>query len=206
MSGFMNADGSALSGALNPANTGQALRVDSDGNLKVAAANGPTMPTITEDRLRTWIINEQGFIGGTGMMSSATGTNNNPLCIFNPASSEKNILIYSFSLSSGTAATSAISAFMQYVTVNPNYSSAAIVANARPGGPASAIAASCTFTTTNQTISGGSIQFVASTIPIEMLTNGSAILLPAGSANGVTVFLQTYAAGIGNITAKWIEF
>jgi hypothetical protein len=39
-----------------------------------------------------------------------------------------------------------------------------------------------------------------------MFPNGGAILLPAGSANGVTVFLQTYAAGIGNITARWIEF
>lgn len=201
----MNADGSALTGALNPTNTGQALRVDSNGNLKVVAASDLSMPTITEDRLRNWIINGQGFIGGTDVMNSATGTNNNPLCIFNPATSGKSILIYSFGLSSGTAGTSAISAFMQYVTANPGYSSAAVVVNARAGGSASAIASSCTFTTINQVIAGPSMQFVSSTTPIEMLSNGSVILLPAGSANGVTVFLQTYAVGIGNITARWIE-
>jgi hypothetical protein len=205
VSAFLNFDGSELSGALNPAGVGQALRVDGDGNLKVMAASSVGVPTITEDQVRAWIISGQGFTGGTGMMNSATGTNNNPLCIFNPAASGKNILIYSLSVSSGSAGASGISAFVTAVTVNPAYDTMAVVANARLGGPASAIVASCTFTTTNQTIAG-TLQFVASTGPIELLANGTALLLPAGSAHGVTAFLQTYAAGISGITAKWIEF
>lgn len=205
MSGFINADGSVLCGAFSPASVGQALRTDGGGNLKVALANSVSAPTITEDQIRAWIVNGQGFTGSTGMMNSATGTNNNPLCVFNPAGSGKNILIYSLSISSGTAGATGMSVLLTYVTADPVYGSAAVVVNARCGGVASAIASSCTFTTINQSVSG-TIQFVSSNSPVELLTNGSMVLLPAGSANGVTVFLQTYAAGIGNITAKWIEF
>ncbi len=40
MSSFIDADGSALVGALNPANIGQALQVDAAGNLKVTSGGG----------------------------------------------------------------------------------------------------------------------------------------------------------------------
>jgi hypothetical protein len=40
MSNFVNADGSALIGALNPTNIGQALQVDAVGNLKVTSGGG----------------------------------------------------------------------------------------------------------------------------------------------------------------------
>ncbi len=43
MSGFIDSDGSALVGALNPSNVGQALQVDTAGNLKVTnGGGGPT--------------------------------------------------------------------------------------------------------------------------------------------------------------------
>ena len=40
MSGFIDSDGSALVGALNPSNVGQALQVDATGNLKVTNGGG----------------------------------------------------------------------------------------------------------------------------------------------------------------------
>lgn len=40
MTGFMNNDGSALVGALNPSSVGQALQVDGSGNLKVTNGGG----------------------------------------------------------------------------------------------------------------------------------------------------------------------
>ncbi len=205
MCGFVNSDGSVLGGALNPANVGQALQTDASGNLKVALANSVSAPTITEDQVRAWIANGQGFIGSTGMINSAAGTTNNPLCIFNPAVSGKNILIYSFIVSSGSAGQNGMSAFIKYVAIDPAYSSPAVVTNCSAGGPTSAIAGSCTFTSNTVTIVS-TIQFVASNAPIELLTNGSALLLPSGSANGVTVYMQTYETGISGITAKWIEF
>lgn len=205
MTGFINADGSTLVGALNTLDQGEALRLDANGNLHVVAATDSTQPTITEDRLRAWLLAGQGFVGGTGQLNGAAGTTNNPLCIFNPAASGKSILIYSLSLSSGTAGANSIAALLQYVTVDPAYETPAVIVNARAGGAASTIAASCTFTAVDQSPVGSFARFVVSTQPIELLTHGSVIYLPAGSAHGVTVFLQTYAAGIGNITAHWIE-
>jgi hypothetical protein len=40
MTGFINPDGSALIGALNPSNVGQALQTDAAGNLKVTNGGG----------------------------------------------------------------------------------------------------------------------------------------------------------------------
>lgn len=40
MTGFIDSDGSALVGALNPSSVGQALQVDASGNLKVTNGGG----------------------------------------------------------------------------------------------------------------------------------------------------------------------
>jgi hypothetical protein len=40
MSNFVNGDGSALFGGLNPAGVGQALQVDGSGNLKISGGGG----------------------------------------------------------------------------------------------------------------------------------------------------------------------
>jgi len=40
MPGFLNPDGSELTGALNPSSVGQALQVDASGNLKVTIGGG----------------------------------------------------------------------------------------------------------------------------------------------------------------------
>ncbi len=194
MANFVNADGSALIGALNPQGGGQALQSDGNGNLQI------------QDWIRLLTLQGKAYSGTTGLLNSVTGTNTYPLCIFNPANSGKNILLYDLHVSSGTSAANSISVFVQSVTSNPAYSSAASVSNARVGGPASAIAASCTFTTSSQTISAPYMQVEISTNPVQLLLNGSTILLPNGSAGGITVFLQTYAAGFNNITARWLEF
>ena len=194
MTNFVNADGSALMGALNPSGSGQALLVDGSGNLQV------------QDWGRMLTLQGRAYSGTTGLLNSTTGTNNYPLSIFNPVGSGKNILIYALHVSSGTSSANSISVFMQSTTSNPAYATTANVINSKLGGAASAIASSCTFTTTSQTLAGPYMQVEVSTGPIELLLNGAAILLPAGSANGITVFLQTYAAGFNTITARWLEF
>ncbi len=194
MTNFVNADGSALMGALNPAGIGQALQVDGSGNLQV------------QDWVHTLTLQGKAYSATTGLLNSTGGTNSYPLSIFNPASSGKNVLIYALHISSGTSSANSISVFVQNTTSNPTYATAANVLNARLGGAASALAASCTFTTTSQTLNGPYMQVEVSTGPIELLLNGALILLPAGSANGITVFLQTYAAGFNTITARWLEF
>jgi hypothetical protein len=194
MTNFVNADGSALIGGLNPVGVGQALQVDGGGNLQV------------QDWVHALTLQGKAFSGTTGLLNSATGTNTYPLSIFNPANSGKSILIYALHASSGTSSANSVTVFVQNTTVNPGYGSAANVVNARMGGAASAIAASCTFTTISQVIGSPYMLLEVSTNPIELLLNGATILLPSGSANGITLFLQTYAAGFNNITARWLEF
>ncbi len=192
MTGFMNQDGSALVGGLTSGGVGQAIGIDAQGNVATQAWSLSTM------------MQGKGYSGSTGLLNVAAG--NYPLCIFNPVSSGKSILLYSLRTSSGTASVNSISVFLQLVTTNPAYASAAVVTTTRPGSSASALAATCTFASTTQTLAGPYSQVEVSTTPVELLTNGGAILLPAGLASGVIVFIQTYASGFSSTTAKWLEF
>ena len=194
MTGFVNPDGSSLIGALLASGAGQALGLDSLGNLKVTAI----------DQLRAYINNGQGFTASAGIINSVAGTNNYPLAIFNPANSGKNILLYSLQATTGTGS---MMALLQRVTSNPAFANAANISNSKAGGAASAIAASCTTTSVSQSIASPYDQVVVNgSGVIELLTNGSTILLPVGSANGIVLYLQTYSAGFNGLTARWIEF
>ena len=92
MTGYMNSDGSALIGALNPSNQGQALQVDGSGSLKVAS--GVSNPVVTQDQIRAWINNGQGFSATTGKLM-APGQITGGFSVFNPAASGKTLLVYS---------------------------------------------------------------------------------------------------------------
>ena len=87
-----------------------------------------------------------------GLPTSATGTNDYPLSIFNPAASGKNILIYSLRIMAASAASNSITARLKFTTTDPAYGSAATVSNQKAGGAASTIVASCTFATANTTL------------------------------------------------------
>ncbi|HLG62763.1 MAG TPA: hypothetical protein VKY19_12560 [Ktedonosporobacter sp.] len=188
MTGFMNQDGSALVGGLLPSGIGQAAQLDQLGNLAI-------QPWIT-----SMILQGKGFMCSTGLLNVAAG--NYPLCIFNAASG-KNVLIYSLRTVTGT---NSMTSFMQIVTTNPAFASAATITNAKLGGPASALATTCTFASTSQTLTAPYNQVEVGTQPLELLANGQALLLPANLSQGVVVFLQTYSAGFNSLTARWIEF
>src|SRR6476646_2194129 len=103
MTSFMGPDGSSLSGALTPSGIILGLNQDAAGNLKVTpGGNLVTNPTITEDQIRVWIANGQGFSASTGILNSASGTNNYPLSVFNPNNSGKSVLLYSVQVSNGS--------------------------------------------------------------------------------------------------------
>ncbi|HEU5228760.1 MAG TPA: hypothetical protein VFU49_13170 [Ktedonobacteraceae bacterium] len=189
MTGFMNQDGSALVGGLLPSGLGQAVQLDQLGNLTA------------QEWIAAMSLQGKSFFCSAGLLNVAAG--NYPLCVFNPAASGKNILLYSLRTVTGT---SSMTAFLQIVTTNPVFASTATVTNAKLGGPASVLAATCTFASTSQTLTAPYNQVEVSTQPLELLGNGQALLLPAGSAQGVVVFLQTYAAGFNSLTARWIEF
>ena len=204
MTSFMGPDGSGLVGALNPAGIINGLGLDAAGNLKVTSGGNPvTNPTITEDQLCAWIANGQGFSASTGMLNSASGTNNYALSIFNPNTSGKNILIYSIQVANGSGGTTAI---LQRVTVDPAFT-AVTPLNAKLGGSASAIAGHVSQATSNQTLSGTYDQVITiANTTTELLTNGAAILLPSDSNNGLVAYIQTYSAAINSILMRWVEY
>ena len=204
MTSFMGPDGSGLVGALTPAGIINGLGLDAAGNLKVTSGGNPvTNPTITEDQIRAWIANGQGFSASTGILNSASGTNNYALSIFNPNTSGKNILIYSIQVANGSGGTTAI---LQCVTADPAFT-AVTPLNAKLGGSASAIAGHVSQATSNQTLSGTYDQVITiASTTMELLTNGAVILLPNGSNNGLVAYIQTYSAAINSILMRWVEY
>ncbi len=206
MTSFMGPDGSGLVGALNPAGIINGLGLDAAGNLKVTSGGNPvTNPTLTSDQIRAWIANGQGFSASTGILSSAAGTNNYPLSVFNPSTSGKSILIYSIQVSNGSGG---LTALLQLVTSNPAFANQIIPINMKAGGPNSALpAAAITAATTNQAIAAPYEQVVTlASTAMELLTNGAAILLPNGSNNGLVAYIQTYSAAINSILMRWVEY
>ena len=192
MTGYMNQDGSALVGGLTPSGNGQAFQIDTQGNLNIQ----PWMQAMQ--------IKGRGYVANSGLLNVSAG--NYPLCIFNPATSGKNVLLYSLRASSGTAASNSISVFLQIVTSNPAYTASAVVTPNQAGAASSAIAATCSYSGSTQSLAGPYAQIEITTAPVELLTNGSTLLLPSGTANGVSIFIQTYASGFSSLNAKWIEF
>ena len=206
MTSFMGPDGSSLSGALTPLGIINGMNLDAAGNLKVSPGGNPvTNPAITEDQIRAWIANGQGFSASTGILNSAAGTNNYPLSIFNPNNSGKSILLYSIQVSNGSGG---MTALLQLVTSNPAFANQITPINMKAGGPNSALpAAAITAATTNQALVTPYEQVVTlASATLELLTNGAAILLPNGSNNGIVQYIQTYSTAINSILIRWVEF
>ncbi len=171
----------------------KALKINADGTLNAKA-------------IADYVRAGQSFTATIDLLNAAANTNNYPLGIFNPANSGVNVLIYSIQIVNGASAATAL---VKRITSAPGYTSstAARVTNDLHGGTASAIASNVTTSTTSQTLPGtyDQVSIVVGNTT-EMLTNGASILLPSGSAHGISVYIQTYAAGFNSITARWIEY
>lgn len=189
--GFTNPDGSALVGGLNPAGVGQSLNLDALGDLFVT------------DAVRAAALKGNAYLASNGLVNAAAGSY--PMGLFNPANSGKNIFIYSISVScGGTGFDTAI----KLVTSNPAFSKTAVVNNKKIGGAASVIASSITYENTSQTMSAAPFlkwePYTKS--PVDAIAANSPLLLPAGAANGIIVWLSTYGAGYSAVHIEWIEF
>jgi hypothetical protein len=162
--------------------------------------------TSVQDWTRQLTLQGHAYTAHNGLQTSATGTNDYPLSIFNPSASGKTILIYSLRIMAATAVANSITARLKFTTTDPAYSSSATVSNLKAGVSASAIAASCTYVTANTTPVAPFAQIDSANGPFELLQNEQIIVLPAGAANGITLLLETYAAGSYSISAKYVEF
>ncbi|GCF11210.1 hypothetical protein [Dictyobacter arantiisoli] len=160
--------------------------------------------------MQNWVrqlaLQGHAYLAQSGLQSSGTGTNDYPLSIFNPAASGKTILIYSIRIMAGTAGANSIVARLKFTTTDPAYSGSATVSNLKAGGASSAIAGSCSFATSNTTPVAPFLQIDIANGPLELLQNDQILILPSGSASGLSVFLETYAAGSYCCSVKYVEF
>jgi len=158
-----------------------------------------------EATIEAFIRNGQGFSANTGFQTNVA-TGNFALSIFNPAANTKNALIYSIIVIEG-ATISQVQC--NFTTTDPAYGTPAVVLNCNPKGPGSSLS-TVSYAATTQTLGPAGTVVVARRIPVntdlEMLTNGRVILLPAGSANGLTTFTTPTGASNWEIIASWVEF
>lgn len=199
MSGFLGSDGSALIGGLNPLNIVRGVAVDTLGNVG------------TISNIQQLILNGQGFSAATGKLATATNANLvvGGLGIFNPANSLKSLLIYSLRVSVGNAGTCQ----SNLTTVDPAFGNALSAVNTKAGSAIASVAAlssSANGVAAAVTPIGSMFDsFLSNTnVMLELLDNGTFILLPAGvSSNGLAVYPFVAAAGNSFMTtARWVEF
>lgn len=202
MTGFINPDGSALAGGLSPGSVGQSLALDASGNLKVISENSATLPVVTEDQIRAYIVNGQGFSASSGKQNStASGTVG--LAVFNPVNSAKNVLIYSVRFFSGNNGTHQL----MLITADPAYT--AITPQNMNFGSAIAAAAVTEYTNTAITPPGTAIDSYGAlaTTESQFLPNGECLLLPARQAGILGIFVGVVAnTNVWSVTVRWIEF
>ncbi len=205
MAGYVNSDGSGLVGGLTPTGAGLSLQLDASGNLKTTTAMGgnASTPMITQDQIRAWISNGQGFTGSTGRQNAPASVAIYGLSVFNPNGSGKTLLVFSLK----AVYAGANNTHLVTITANdPALGNAGLVTNNRAGSGTSSVA-STTFATTGQTVAGSTHDFVqtAQNGTLEVFTNGDVVMLPPGY--GLAFWMSVTSAG-GNwgVTASWIEF
>lgn len=266
MSGFTNADGSTLVGALKSGNQGQALQVDASGNLLVNVAVGgggggggsvvniadPTTstnkmaidaggkiginnfpatqpvsgtlnvgnfpseqavnlnqingaahsvnnPVITEDQIRAWIANGQGFSATTGKLSAGSSITGG-LSIFNPGASGKTLIVFSILY------IIANNSFNQLnlTASDPALGTSVPAVNNRAGSATSSIA-SCSLANTNVTPAGTNVASFGSPTNTftQVLLNGNVYAVPPG--NGIVFYSNVSGTNSWAANITWVE-
>lgn len=176
----------------------------------LGAALSASNPNIVEQNWQTWLRSGQMFSATTGKLVTAT----NPslemgASLFNPSNSGKSILIYSarYSTNSGTTSGQA-----NVTTVDPAYANTLTALNLNRGSATTSVA-SITSAANNATASisiTGSvldIDYMVNQSTLETIPSGTAILLPSGTASGLSLFVNIATAGNSwAVGFKWVEF
>lgn len=159
---------------------------------------------LVEMNTQTWARNGQAFSATTTRVLAA-GALTTGVSLFNPATSGKNILIFSIKMGLNN---NLIAGQITLTTVDPALGTAMNVYNMKAGGAASAIASSLSYVNGAATQSGNVFDFFQAPAGDfrEALLNNKVILLPAGSANGVALFPNIPAAGYWVVTFTYAEY
>lgn len=158
-------------------------------------------PYPSADTVRLYTQLGQMFCATTGKQANGAA-GNFPISIFNPSNSGKNILLISVVVCcQGGNQTHEL----KTTTTDPAFGTVVTPVNEMAGGAASV--ASVTTATTTQTVAGTAYGVVnTSNNSIEFFDNNRCRLLPAGTASGLTVWLEAGTAGTYGVTLFWIEY
>lgn len=174
-------------------------------NLKQinGAALSASNPNIVEQNIQNWIRQGQGFNGTSGTSSTGGAVNAVEFSLFNPAASGKNIYVYSLKVVANIAGNLAVATL---ITTDPALTAAAVT-NLKPGSGVSS--ASVTYSSSAQTQTGTVLDRLVlpgNNAAQDFFANGAGMLLPAGSAYGIAVFINLTAAANWTVTGRWVEF
>jgi hypothetical protein len=166
-----------------------------------------TQLSISDSAIATLIRNGQGYSVTVGNLTGPASVSPLGLSLF-ASSIAKSILIFSakFYYNANTAGHQ-----LNLTTSNPSLAGGNLTArNLQAGGPASLLTAGMiTFLNAGGgSVSGNALDFfgVSSTSITECIVPGSAILLPAGAANGLALFIASTAATLWTASMKWVEY
>ena len=206
--GFTGNDGSALVGGLNPSNVAQAGIVDAQGRW-IISPNAAGNPFIIGDQIRAYTMAGQAFSACTTKIQ-APGAATLGFQLFNPASSGKNLLVYSLILNIASATFHDFRMTTADVSSIAGWSNVAITPVNNKGGGAASVA-TCGYSNVNLTggLLGSACEVigVAATQSFEALTNGECIYLPASaSINGIALYVNATGTNNWSVTVEYLEF
>lgn len=164
---------------------------------------------ITEDVIRNLTLTGKAFSVTTTKVQ-APGAATLGFQLFNPASSGKNILIYTLILNIASSTFHDFRITAADVSSITGWTNTAITpVNNKAGGPASVATAGYS----NANLTGGllgtarEVVGVPATQSIETLTNGECIFLPSSaSINGIALYINASGTNNWSVTAGYLEF
>jgi hypothetical protein len=174
------------------------------------SAPGAGNPVITEDQIRAYTIAGNAYSATTGKLV-APGSATLGFQLFNPANNTKNILIYSLIIANVGAGLHQMYKTSANVNTITGWSDvAATITNNGANAAASTAVASYS----NVNVTGGLLGTAreltgnSANAPVEVLTNGECIWLPAGvgAIAGIAVYFNATGANAWGITCEYLEF
>ncbi len=162
-------------------------------------AHSVNNPVLTEDQLRAWIANGQGFSATTGKLT-AGGAITGGISVFNPNASGKTLIIFSLGYIIGNNSFNQIN----LTTSDPALGTSVAAINNKAGSGTTSVA-SCSSANTTVTPAGTLCMSIgsASNAFTLALSNGNMLIVPPN--NGIAFYSNLSGSNSWAITLTWVE-
>ncbi len=162
-------------------------------------AHSVNNPVITEDQLRAWIMNGQGFTVTTGKLTAGSAITGG-LSVFNPNASGKTLIILSLSYIIGNNSFNQVN-----LTTSDPALGTGVSATNNKAGSATASVTSCSSANTTVTPAGTLSMSIgsASNTSTQAFTNGNVLIVPPN--NGVAFYSNLSGTNSWAVALTWVE-